>query len=381
MALTKRQRKVALVVVPVLACMLLLVLAEGLVRVRQYLKYGFTDTTELYTYDEKFELRIPVAGAVNGPISINSLGFRGPEIATPKPDNVIRIAYIGASTTYCAEVSGNDKVWTHIVSERLSESFPRVQFDYVNGGVPGYTTEASLKNLSGRIAPLQPDIVVIYHSTNDLSGELRRLASEAGIDRLNIAKTKSWLSEYSLLWKLVEMNLSIMAVQRGGTQQMLEADFATIPMGAAFANRLRQLVEMSRANGASVVALATFSVRLRPGQTAEELRAGSESARYYMPFMSPENLIVAYRRYNDVIRSVAEETGAVLIDDETSIPGDEAHFHDTVHFTDLGSERQAQRIADGLNSAVPVQALASLVADRTMSARIDPSVTGRPDSS
>jgi lysophospholipase L1-like esterase len=67
-----------------------------------------------------------------------------------------------------------------------------------------------------------------------------------------------------------------------------------------------------------------------------------------MPFMKPESLIKAYARYNEIIREVAANTGALLIGGEDTIPGDPEHFNDTVHFKDAGSERMAERVAGAL---------------------------------
>ena len=49
--------------------------------------------------------------------------------------------------------------------------------------------------------------------------------------------------------------------------------------------------------------------------------------------------------------------GAYLIDGEDEIPGDAAHFADSVHFTDAGCRAMAQRVAGRLEGAPGFQAL------------------------
>src|SRR5262249_16403868 len=157
-----RKYPVVLFLVTVAAIVLMLLGVEAAVRIRHVIKYGSMATIEdLYTVDHRLNLRVPVAGYSSGHISINSLGFRGPEIAMPKPPDTVRVAYLGASTTWCAEVSGNDYVWPHLVTASLGRAFPEVRFDYVNGGVPGYTIESLLKNLQYRIASLHPAVILI----------------------------------------------------------------------------------------------------------------------------------------------------------------------------------------------------------------------------
>jgi hypothetical protein len=155
---------------------------EVIVRVRQHWKYGSAAATvHDFTIDPASGLRIPVPGSNRAGIAINSLGFRGPEIAVPKPEGTIRLAFLGASTTYCAEVSSNELVWPHLVTVKLQEQYPGVRFDYINAAVPGYSTEQSLKNFETRVAHLQPDVVVFYEATNDLAKDVDELAGSRGL--------------------------------------------------------------------------------------------------------------------------------------------------------------------------------------------------------
>ena len=113
------------------------------------------------------------------------------------------------------------------------------------------------------------------------------------------------------------------------------------------------------------MAVATFSARLRPEQSVEERKQAAVSALVYMPFMSLDALIAGYARYNDHIRAVVREKGALLIDGEDLIPGDAVHFADSVHFTDAGSRAMGERVADGLAADTGfLQLIAKRKADR-----------------
>jgi len=330
--------------------------AEVGLRLLQSRKYGSATTVEQqYTLDKRIDLRVPIANLRLGRIETNSLGFRGPEIRMPKPPGTVRIAFLGASTTWCAEVSGNANAWPHLVAQDLQRAFANSDVDYVNGGVPGYTLKSSLKNLEYRVAPLQPDIIVIYHATNDMSAELRRLAAERGL----IGEGKlasSWLSAKSLLWNLAEKNFRIWIAQRKAEKELdrLQVDSATL--GAAFRADLIQLVRRAQQE-ARIVAVATFSARLRSEQSDEEQLQAAASALYYMPFMTPRGLLGSYAQYNRIIREVARETGALLIEGENDIPGDAQHFTDSVHFTDAGSRAMAVRVSSALVQSAPVKAI------------------------
>jgi len=322
--------------------------AELAFRVRQTLSYGTASTAEeVYRLDERIDLRVPISNLKSGHITTNSLGFRGPEIQVPKPGGTVRIAFLGASTTWCAEVSSNEMAWPHIATEELRRAFPGAAIDYVNGGVPGYVAKSSLRNLQYRVAPLQPDIIVIYHATNDMSVELRELAAAKGVIRKPQVEPPSWLSNYSLLWNLAEKNFRIWVAQHKAEANVERLEVDASVLGEPFRRDLTELVRTSQQH-ARVVAIATFSTQLRAGQAPEQQLRASASALYYMPFMSPSGLLASYARYNRIIREVAAATGAVLVDDENDVPGDAKHFADSVHFTDAGSRAMAARVSRAL---------------------------------
>lgn len=355
--LSSRALWTGLIGVTAVVLLLAVFAAEFGLRWLQQRKHGTAGTVEQqYRIDEQLGLRVPIANLRLPSIQTNSLGFRGPEIAVPKPEGRLRLAFLGASTTWCAEVSSNAQVWAQIVAEDLQRAFPASHIDFVNGGVPGYTVRSSLKNLEARVAPLRPDVIVIYHAANDMSAELRRIAAEKGVyDRARV-ESDSWLARHTLLFNLAEKNIRVWTAQHRSERRIdtLEVDWSTL--GAAFRTELRQLVRGAQRT-AAVVAIATFSTRLRAEQSAKEQLDAAASALYYMPFMTPESLLQAYARYNEVIREVANETGALLIEGEHDIPGDAAHFADSVHFTDAGSRRMAARVSQALARDSRVEAV------------------------
>jgi hypothetical protein len=86
------QRAATLTLTVLAICIVLLLLAEIGVRIRNKLLHGdFWGIEETYTLDSSSGLRIPIPGGRFGPISINSFGFRGPEISEDNPANRLRI--------------------------------------------------------------------------------------------------------------------------------------------------------------------------------------------------------------------------------------------------------------------------------------------------
>jgi len=346
----RRPRRLALAG---LGCLAALLAVEGLVRLRQWKRYGTTDTSYYrFETDPATGLRIPAPGYTVGPIHIDSLGFRGAEIEQPKPARRIRIAFLGASTTFCAEASALEKTWPHLVVEGLRAAAPGLDFDYVNGGSGGFTAADSLLSLERRVAPLEPDVILYYEATNDLTVDTRRLAAKAGLYDPG-ESDHSPIGDWWLTYFLLEKNLR--QFFRGHAERE-KLRFEPHELSRGFEERLTSLVKAAQ-ECAPVVALATFAVQMRREQSADAQRAAAASALYYMPFLDPGSLMDGYDEYNRVIRAVAKATGAILIEGEGEIPGDAEHFADSVHFRDPGLELQAARVLRGLLAAPSFQEL------------------------
>ena len=68
--------------------------------------------------------------------------------------------------------------------------------------------------------------------------------------------------------------------------------------------------------------------------------------------MTPNTLLDSFDAYNRVIRAVAKEENAVLIEAATAIPGDDRHFVDSVHLNDRGSAVMADIVSKSLRQFV-----------------------------
>ncbi len=346
--------------VAILICAVALgfLLAEAAVRLRQHYRYG-TARNKLYdtVMDPVSGLPVPAPGQMTRSIQIDSRGFRNPELELPKPAGRIRLAFLGASTTFCGEVSSNAATWPHLVWEKLQHHWPEASFDYVNAGVPGYVVSHSLANLRARVAPLQPDVIIIYHATNDLSRDTRELARGQGLFA-GQAEEPSWLARHFLVWNLIEKNWQLQRRQQKaqGGEQRLVYDPQTLSKG--FESRLRELITAAQ-QVSQLTAIATFSHKARRHQSPEEQLKACNTSLYYMPYMSVEGILAGFEQYNRAIRAAARETGALLIEGEETIPGDELHFVDSVHLTDAGCQLMAERVARPLIASPQLQHLVS----------------------
>jgi len=346
----RRKLLISLVVVLILAALL-----EGAVRVRYYLSHGSWTPLLGFATHEASGLPIPIPGRMAGPIEIDSLGFRNPELRVPKPEGVIRLAFLGGSTTFCAEAAEGAHAWPVRVRDLLTEAYPETEFDFVNAGVSGYSIEKSSLNLEHRVAQLQPDVVFIYHATNDITKDTRKLAQDSGVYQGH-GDAGSFLARYSQAWALIEKNLLFQKRMSALEDTGGRLEIVRETVAAGFEVRLTQLVHDAQALSKLVV-LPTFSHQVRRDQDEERQLEACNTSLYYMPYMTPEGCLTAFEAYNAAIRRVAAATGALLIEGEYEIPGDREHFNDSVHLIGPGLRKMGERVGRALIASPQLKAL------------------------
>jgi len=337
-----------------LCLFMVLSVCELAVRVRAQFRYGKSQSggivDSLLVVDEKTGLNVPRAGLKQRgnlvSLSINELGFRGESFDFQKPKGTIRIACVGASTTFCAEASDDDATWPAQLQRILNERHEAI-FEVINAGVPGYMIDDSLVNLRERVLPLNPDLAIIYHANNDMAKDTRALAQEQGITKDNRDPAiVQFVAKYSMLVDLAYKNIKILF--KGSGQKKLDA----IPSDIAsrFSARLNDM-HLIASNANCRVLVSHFATKYRSHQTPAEQKKNADVAFYYMPWMTAEQLVATLDRYNQAITDFASQTNTPIITEIDSIPADEEHFADCMHLRDVGCEKMAMRFANFLEES------------------------------
>ncbi len=334
--------------------------AEGLVRARAHWRYGrYLDVYDLHEERGDPPLRatkpnLDVVFAGNAHIRTDSLGFRNPELEAPKRQGTLRIAFVGGSTTFCTQVASNEEAWPSLVREGLAEAWDGLPVEYVNAGVTGNCVVDSERAVERRLAQLAPDVVVVYHATNDLAVDTERLAAAAG---LYTEPDRHWLEDWSLFYHLVRKNTHVMKALAVGESADGKLDaFDPAPLAAAFEQRVRSLVERA-STVADVVVVVTFATRFRANQPRDVQLANLAQSFTFMPYLTPEATLAGYVAYNGALRRAADATGAQLVEFADAIPGDAAHFHDSVHLNATGCAVLAERLVADLRASEAFLAL------------------------
>lgn len=98
----------------------------------------------------------------------NSFGWRGPDIALNKPENTIRLAFIGASTTvdrFAAPFSHPELVGYWLNRWAAAKALP-YRFEVINAGRTGIDTHSIAAIVTQELLPVDPDMVIFYEGAN-----------------------------------------------------------------------------------------------------------------------------------------------------------------------------------------------------------------------
>lgn len=267
----------------------------------------------------------------------NALGFRGAELSRAKPAGVYRIACLGGSSTYTSAV----KDWRLSFPDRLQEvlrgRYGREEVEVINAGVPGYTSWESLINLQLRVLDLAPDLIVVYHGTNDVHA---RLVPPDRYRRDGTGSRKPWDPGYrwwdrSAFLHYVGIRLDLSRrnelIHRTRLAYPEEAANATAWLDANppvyFEENLSEMVALARRHGARLV-MATWAHN--PGKN-------DYAALPYYERGFEEN--------NEAIRRVAAREDAPVYDFAAEMPLEDRYWADGRHVTEEGARVKAELFA------------------------------------
>ena len=100
--------------------------------------------------------------------STNNAGFRGDDIAYPKPAHEYRVFMVGGSTTECLILDDDDAIST-VLQRELQARLPKGPTVRVyNAGKSGDRIDDHLSMIVHRLILLRPDMLIVFAGINDL---------------------------------------------------------------------------------------------------------------------------------------------------------------------------------------------------------------------
>lgn len=362
----------SLVVISTVVC-LVIVLGVGELGVRLFVKNGDVTPGILQSRSVQYDPAIfarhvfkqeartieHTFGSKKGVVwEINEQGYRGHNFETKKPNGVIRIIVYGGSAAFDMMVS-EGKDWPHQVERQLRESgFPKVEV--INAGIMGHTALESVGRLFTEGFVFEPDYVVIYNAWNDIKylsspkTVLRTLqpSLQEFDPRIHYRNSlDSWLCEVSQLYTVLrrsyyktKLKIDVEGLLQEGEHKKEIAELNAMGF-RQYQLAMEMFVDLAFNIGAKPI-LVTQARLVHALNTSVQ----KERLDYHHVNLTHEPLVEVFDRFDAIVRNVAAEKGAILIDASAQFSGKDWAFYDHVHF-DLegrGSEAFSQFIADHL---------------------------------
>lgn len=297
-----------------------------------------------------------------GGLTTNRFGWRGPDVSLNKPDNTIRIAFVGASTTigmHNIPFSYPEYV-VHWLNRWAERGHPGIRFDGINAARAGINSTDIAAVVRQEVLPMEPDLIVYYEGANQFifADHL------AGDDFPPWGKRPSvWdgiasrLSPYSALVR--RTRLSLRSLLEGDDEppkpaytlrwpagvSMTDPDITRpdlpLAMSAILAD-LRSIRDGAAASGAEL-AVSSFVWFVRDGLRLDPVRQG-----FLHQWLNQRCWPYRYadlRRFADfqnlVLQRFALAERLPFIDLAKAYPDDVELFIDAIHFTSDGTRVQA----------------------------------------
>ncbi len=342
---------------------ILLLTGEAGLRLRAWQRHGSTaPVADIYEQDALLGRRLRPGATLHGKarqLSINRWGFRGEDIPQAKPPGTVRVAALGDSTAFGMEAADNDSVWVYRMTETLNsapitgEETPFAaslsqpvargcrRYDAINGAVPGYTLSVSVDQLTHRIAPFDPDIVVVNQVATDIAAHGRRQFRLAATTQAAASPVGRFIHQHSMLLNLLRQNTAAFRSKQIPEQRHDRLDDRGI---AEYAAKLAHLVSLCRERGWRII-LCTCPRSFGDESASADQYELAATALANNPALSLAGLNDAFDRYNEAIRQVARTHGALLVDLDRYVPKRAECFADAVHFSDLGHRLVGELVA------------------------------------
>ncbi len=283
----------------------------------------------------------------------NNLGYRGPEIELPKPEGTYRIVTLGGSTTYGFKLDHWESAYPAQLERILHEDYGYSHVEIINAGVGGYSSWENLITFAFRVLDLDPDMIIYYGATNDVS---YRLVDPDFYNGLNPARgiwqthynplpvsalyrfvgiTLGWVPEPgNLMWQIRPLD-TIVRCQRSHCNELgmsPEEVLASNPP-IYFERNLSNIVAIARANNIQVMFSTWTYFPEQPGYW---------NSGNYMIYEFRQDAI---DEHNTIIRDLAMELSIPLYDLHAHMPYNAEFWIDGRHMTELGTYEQAKQYA------------------------------------
>lgn len=282
----------------------------------------------------------------------NMLGYRGPDIAIPKPDGIFRIVALGGSTTYSTGTTPEES-YPAFLQQILQDEYGYTNVEVINGGMTGYTSWENLANFAFRVLELEPDMIIIYAAVNDVVAR-----EQSSVDCYRGHNALLGLNASRGLWIEQNQPLSASALYR-----FLGINLGWMPNPLALESAFEPTEIECHPDPADITLAQRVSANT-PTYFERNLRSTIYIAQgngiipvlsswaYYAEAERPEHWEDAIAQHNTITRDVATALDLPFYDLADNLPVDSEFWEpDGIHFVANGTHEQAEQYAQFLDES------------------------------
>ena len=326
----------------VVALLLVLVAVEGSVRLYHFVRnLGQPVDPRGYIVDDPDEGYTLKPGFDEGGIRVDSLGFRGPEVALQKAPGSYRVVALGDSATFGPHES--ECAYPY----QLSGLLPSRPVESIDAAVEGYRSDRALARLKKQVMPLKPDVVTVFIGWNDLyQTDPRNEADELSIRGNPLAEALMWSDAAQTFRRLYFLRFN---PQRLSTSAVGDEHLLATYHPEGYGERLREIFRTARSGGADVLAITWPTIL---SDNMSPLAVSKAHYPWYTTQLS--DLKALYARYQETLRQVAAEENVPNVDAaaafDRQVPDKGTIFQDSAHFSCDGQTIVANQVAQAIQS-------------------------------
>lgn len=312
---------------------------------------------------------VPSPNYSNGKNKHNSLGFRGEDFSVKKKSGTYRIVCIGGSTTYTSFIEDYKKSYPYLMEQELkAEGYKNIEV--INSGSGGWRSYESLINLQFRLLELDPDLIIIYHSVNDIMSRFvwppeKYRADNSGhltprftrIFMPSFFENSTLVRSLLILGNYIRPHAAMSRInnkfnkktffgkeftyqkEKGNYPQGIFTEVPAIEMlkknkPIYFENNIRSIVNISQTNNVEVL-ISSFAY-------SEKFTDRAKS--------SSEEFLYAYAEQNKILQEISIQTNAYFFDFAKAFPKSKHYYQDGHHVTEEGAKLKAKLFSEYLIS-------------------------------
>lgn len=270
------------------------------------------------------------------------------DIQIPKPEGLIRINCIGASTTgNYIEYQGSSYSYPLELEKKLNTNFGE-SIEVNNCGQGGYNSLDVLIRLLLQVLDTDPDIILLYHAYNDINAYLTDdFSSDYSHSRRNLGESywkfaiasKIPTTPFKFInfliekWMPVDSRNSLLGqIAKGKFNIQNDPSKGLI----YYKRNLQYIIDICKARNIELI-LSTYCHLLYDGIKNDALH------QVYRRIVSQEN---------DIMRELAKKNNLTLVDNAALVPQEEEYFVDSIHFTPIGMQTLAANFEKPLKEII-----------------------------